>query len=81
MRSENKSHNTIWAYIHAVRLFGEWACRQKPVLTPEDITHHHVQDYLAELIERTSPGNRRDVVTEPTRPPQGVRVAGQRRGG
>jgi site-specific recombinase XerD len=57
LRSENKSHNTIWAYIHAVRLFGEWAYRQSPVLTPDDITHHHIQEYLAELIERTSAGN------------------------
>src|SRR6266568_4490186 len=57
LRSENKSHNTIWAYLQAVRLLGEWSHRQSPIVQPTEITHRHIQQFLAELIDRTSAGN------------------------
>jgi site-specific recombinase XerD len=57
LRSENKSHNTIWAYLQAVRLLGEWSYRQDPAVQPDEITHHHIQAFIAELLARTSAGN------------------------
>jgi integrase/recombinase XerC len=57
LRSENKSHNTIHAYIQAVRLLGEWAHQQNPSVQPTDVTSRHVQAFMTDLIERTSAGN------------------------
>ncbi len=57
LRSENKSHNTIHAYIQAVRMLGEWSYRQDPGVQPDEITHHHIQAFIAELLARTSAGN------------------------
>jgi len=57
LRSENKSPNTIYAYIQSVRLLGEWAHRQSPVLDPTEVQPAHIRDFIAELIERTSAGN------------------------
>ncbi len=57
LRAENKSHNTIHAYVQSLRLFGEWAHRQSPNVQPTEVTSAHVQDFIAELLDRTSPGN------------------------
>jgi integrase/recombinase XerC len=57
LRSENKSHNTIYAYIQAVRLLGEWAHGQTPAVLPTEISSGHIQGFMAELIDRTSAGN------------------------
>jgi site-specific recombinase XerC len=57
LRSENKSHNTIHAYVQSVRLLGEWAHRQVPVVQPTEVKPAHIREFVAELIDRTSPGN------------------------
>ena len=57
LRADNKSDNTIWAYIQAVRLLGEWAYRQEPAIEPTEIQPIHIRLFIAELIKRTSPGN------------------------
>lgn len=57
LRADNKSDNTVWAYIQAVRLLGEWAHRQDPAIDPTDVQPIHIRLFIAELIKRTSPGN------------------------
>jgi site-specific recombinase XerD len=52
-----QAHNTIHAYIQAVRLLGEWTHQQNPSVQPTDVTSRHVQASMADLIERTSAGN------------------------
>ena len=51
LRSENKSKNTIFVYLHAVRLLDEWG------VGPLEVQAAHIRAFIAELIERTSPGN------------------------
>jgi site-specific recombinase XerD len=57
LRADNKSDNTVWAYIQAVRLLGEWAHRQDPAIEPTEVQPIHIRLFIAELIKRTSPGN------------------------
>ncbi|HEX3784041.1 MAG TPA: tyrosine-type recombinase/integrase [Pseudonocardiaceae bacterium] len=57
LRADNKSENTIYAYIQAVRLLGEWAHRQQPVIEPTDVRPIQIRLFIAELINRTSAGN------------------------
>lgn len=42
LRADNKSDNTIWAYIQAVRLLGEWAYRQEPAVEPTEVQPIHL---------------------------------------
>src|SRR6202000_3076834 len=37
LRADNKSDNTLYTYIQAVPLLGEWAHRQSPVVAPADV--------------------------------------------
>lgn len=57
LRADNKSANTIHAYIQAVRLLGEWAVAQQPPVAPTEIRPPHIRAFIVELIARTSPGN------------------------
>jgi hypothetical protein len=57
LRADNKSDNTIWAYIQAVRLLGEWAYRQQPSIEPTDIQPIHIRLFIADRtpMDRTKP--------------------------
>jgi integrase/recombinase XerC len=57
LRADNKSENTLYAYIQAVRLMGEWAHRQDPVVDPSEVKPRHVREFIVELVGRTSAGN------------------------
>jgi integrase/recombinase XerC len=57
LRADNKSDNTLYTYIQAVRLLGEWAHRQSPVVAPADVKPMHIRAYIVELVDRTSAGN------------------------
>jgi site-specific recombinase XerD len=57
LRADNKSENTLYAYIQAVRLLGEWALRQEPIVAPTDIRPLHIRAFIVDLVDRTSAGN------------------------
>lgn len=57
LRADNKSDNTLYAYVQAVRLLGEWVHRQRPVVAPADVKPIHIRPYIVELVDRTSAGN------------------------
>ena len=60
LRSERKSKNTIFVYLRAVRLLGDWT--PAAGVGPLEVQPQHIRAFMAELIERTSPGH------QPTRP-------------
>src|SRR4029453_2308558 len=57
LRSENKSVNTVRIYLFAVRRFGDWSAARTPTVTPDRVRTRHIREFIAELIERTSPAN------------------------
>ncbi|HEX5406283.1 MAG TPA: tyrosine-type recombinase/integrase [Pseudonocardiaceae bacterium] len=57
LRADNKSDNTLYTYIQSVRLLGEWAHRQSPVVAPDGVKPMHIRAYIVELVDRTSAGN------------------------
>lgn len=57
LRADNKSANTIHAYIQAVRWLGEWAHEQSPIVAPADVKPLHIRAFIVDLVDRTSPGN------------------------
>jgi hypothetical protein len=50
LRADNKSDNTLYRYIQAVRLLGEWAHRQSPMVAPADVKPMHIRAYIVELV-------------------------------
>jgi integrase/recombinase XerC len=63
--ADNKSENTIRIYLYALRRLGEWAVEQKFKVDgktqvgygPTTVTTSALRQYIAELIEGSSPGN------------------------
>ncbi|OKJ98845.1 tyrosine-type recombinase/integrase [Amycolatopsis sp. CB00013] len=56
LKAENKSDRTIGIYTTAARDFGLWVNREDDI-APDEAGTHEVRDFVAHLIERTSPGN------------------------
>lgn len=73
LRSERKSKNTIFVYLRAVRLLGDWT--PAAGVGPLEVQPQHIRAFMAELIERTSPGHPAhpaDVRAPPLQSPQQV---------
>ncbi|GGU85011.1 tyrosine-type recombinase/integrase [Lentzea flava] len=57
LKAQNKSDNTIRIYIYAVRQLGEWAYAQAEPFEADETTPDHINEFMADLIEKTSAPN------------------------
>lgn len=58
LRADNKSPRTIDIYLTAVRQLAAWIAAHEPdTADPLDVTPGQVRGFLADVLERTSPGN------------------------
>lgn len=57
LKAKSLSGATIRGYLYTARRWGEWLVREQYSLEPDDVRPHHVDDFIADIIDETSPAN------------------------
>ena len=57
LRAENKAGNTVRIYTLAAHQMATWMGDQSQPVNPTQVEPRHVRDFIATVLDRTSPGN------------------------